>query len=149
MFVFEGKKKFCFYKTYRHNGISFIKSSYSTLFRFWPVGDWAKLAVGPIGCGEVARGGCVFTWNFRVTRSTTDYFRWSHHHPFRGPEELSKMDIQEVNCTSWGGQKTKGRTWRCIGYSLIAYSLRIPPAKNRALHCTFQLTAGDLSFGGR
>ena len=34
---------------------------------FWPV---EKLADGPTGCGEVARGGCLFDGNFRVTRST-------------------------------------------------------------------------------
>lgn len=27
-------------------------------------------ADGPIWCGEVARGGCVFTWNFSVTKPT-------------------------------------------------------------------------------
>jgi len=30
----------------------------------------AVLADGPIGCGEEARGGCSFAWNFSVTRTT-------------------------------------------------------------------------------
>ena len=36
-------------------------------------GRWkelAELADGPTGCGEVARGGCLFARNFIVTRST-------------------------------------------------------------------------------
>ena len=37
---------------------------------FWSAGDLAELADGPTGCGEVARGGCLFAWNFSVTRST-------------------------------------------------------------------------------
>jgi len=42
---------------------------YSTLLRFWPVEELAELADGSTGCGEVARGGCLFGWNFSVTRS--------------------------------------------------------------------------------
>ena len=38
----------------------------------WPVEELAKLAVGPTGCGKVARGGCLLAWNFRVTRSAVD-----------------------------------------------------------------------------
>ena len=34
---------------------------------FWPV---EALADGSTGCGEVASGGCLLTWNFNVTRST-------------------------------------------------------------------------------
>ena len=29
----------------------------------------AELADGPTGCGEVARGGCLFACNFRATRT--------------------------------------------------------------------------------
>jgi hypothetical protein len=29
-----------------------------------------ELADGSTGCVEVARGGCLFAWNFSVTRST-------------------------------------------------------------------------------
>ena len=36
------------------------------LLRFVPV---EELADGPIVCGEEARGGCLFVWNFSVTRS--------------------------------------------------------------------------------
>jgi len=42
----------------------------STLLRIWQVEDLAELADGPTGCGKVARGECLFAWNFRVTRST-------------------------------------------------------------------------------
>ena len=34
-----------------------------------PVQELAELAEGPTGCGEVARGGHLFSWNFSVTRS--------------------------------------------------------------------------------
>jgi len=36
---------------------------------FWPVEVLAELADKPTGCGEVARGGCIFAWNFSVTRT--------------------------------------------------------------------------------
>jgi hypothetical protein len=29
-----------------------------------------ELADGPVGCGEVTRGGCSYAWNLSVTRST-------------------------------------------------------------------------------
>jgi hypothetical protein len=37
---------------------------------FWPAEELAELADGPIGSAEVARGGCLFAWNFSVSRST-------------------------------------------------------------------------------
>jgi hypothetical protein len=37
---------------------------------FWSVEDLAELEDGPNWCGEVVRGGCVFTWNFSVTNPT-------------------------------------------------------------------------------
>ena len=40
---------------------------YNTLFRFWPVEDFSGAADGPTRCGEVAWGGCLYTWNFSVT----------------------------------------------------------------------------------
>jgi hypothetical protein len=43
---------------------------YGAVRGFWQVEDSAELADGPAGCGEVARGGCLFVWNFSVTRST-------------------------------------------------------------------------------
>jgi hypothetical protein len=30
----------------------------------------AEPSDGPIGCGEVVRGGCLFAWNFVLTNST-------------------------------------------------------------------------------
>lgn len=30
----------------------------------------AEPSDGPTGCGEVGRRGCLFAWNFAVTRST-------------------------------------------------------------------------------
>jgi hypothetical protein len=41
---------------------------YSALHGFWPV-ELPELADGPTESGEVARGRCLFAWNFRVTRS--------------------------------------------------------------------------------
>ena len=35
---------------------------------FWSVEETADLADGPTRAGEVARGGCLFAWNFSVTR---------------------------------------------------------------------------------
>jgi len=34
------------------------------------VEELAKLADKPTGCGEVVGHGCLFAWNFSVTRST-------------------------------------------------------------------------------
>lgn len=42
---------------------------YSAVHGFWPVEKRAELAEGPIGCGALARGGCLIAWNFSVTRS--------------------------------------------------------------------------------
>ena len=44
----------------------------STLRRFRPVEESAELVDGHCGCGEVARGGCLFAWNFSLT--FVDYF---------------------------------------------------------------------------
>ena len=41
---------------------------YGTLLLFCPVEDNTELADGPTGSGQVARGGCLFAWNFSVTR---------------------------------------------------------------------------------
>jgi hypothetical protein len=42
---------------------------YSTVRGFWPVEELAELANGPTGCGEEARGVCLFVWNLSVARS--------------------------------------------------------------------------------
>jgi hypothetical protein len=36
---------------------------------FWPVEDLAELSEGLTGCGEEARGGCLFAFNFSVMSS--------------------------------------------------------------------------------
>jgi len=36
---------------------------YSAVHGFCPVEVGEELADGPSGCGEVARGGCLFAWN--------------------------------------------------------------------------------------
>jgi hypothetical protein len=41
---------------------------YSTVLGFWPVQELVLLANGSTRCDEVARGGCLFAWNVRVTR---------------------------------------------------------------------------------
>ena len=43
--------------------------TYSVVLAFWPLEELDELAAVPTGCGEVARGGCLFAWNFSVTRS--------------------------------------------------------------------------------
>jgi len=43
--------------------------AYIAVRDFWPVEKLAELLDGPTGCGEVARSGCLFEWNFNVTRS--------------------------------------------------------------------------------
>ena len=42
---------------------------YSAVHGFWPVEELAKLADEPTGRCEVAKSGCLFAWNFSVTRS--------------------------------------------------------------------------------
>jgi hypothetical protein len=41
---------------------------YSAVHGFWLVEELAELADGPTGCGEVARGGCLFASNVSVSR---------------------------------------------------------------------------------
>ena len=42
--------------------------------------------------------------------------------------------LELVACTCGGGVKTREQTWRYISELLLTYRLKIPPAKNRALH---------------
>jgi hypothetical protein len=44
--------------------ISGVEFYYSEARGVWPVEEQAK---GSTECGEVARGGCLFAWNFNVT----------------------------------------------------------------------------------
>jgi hypothetical protein len=37
---------------------------------FLAVDELTEQTVGSVGCGEVARGGCLFAGNFSLTRST-------------------------------------------------------------------------------
>jgi len=46
------------------------KKCYSAVRGFWPTEELAELANGLTVYGEVARGGCLFPWNFSVSRST-------------------------------------------------------------------------------
>jgi hypothetical protein len=46
------------------------KANYSALDGFWPVEELAELADGPTERGDMARGVCLFAWNFSATRST-------------------------------------------------------------------------------
>ena len=41
---------------------------FSTVHGFWPLQELVLLANEPTRCGEVARGGCLYAWNVRVTR---------------------------------------------------------------------------------
>ena len=47
-----------------------VHTVYSAAHGFWPEEELAELADGPTGRGKMARGGCLFAWNFSVTRST-------------------------------------------------------------------------------
>ena len=42
---------------------------YSTLLCFWLVEELAEVVDRPSGCCEVVRVGCLFAWNFSLTRS--------------------------------------------------------------------------------
>jgi len=35
---------------------------------FWLMKESAELVEGPTGCGEGVRSGCLFAWNFSVTK---------------------------------------------------------------------------------
>lgn len=92
--------------------IGHLIDSYSAVNGFWPMEDFAELANGPTLCGEVARSGCLFAWNFWVTRSTV------------------------IRVRAWEGLD---QIWRCrsIRDSFLAYHLKTPLARNRALHYSF------------
>jgi hypothetical protein len=49
--------------------LTLLFGRYSALNGFWPVEDLAELADGPSWRGAMARGGCLFAWNFSVTKS--------------------------------------------------------------------------------
>jgi len=95
------------YASHNHKWISKHRTEctlYSAVNGFWPVEELAEVADGSTGCGEMARAGCSFAWNFSVTRSTV-------------------LTEAERGC-------------RCVSDSLLAYGLKIPPIRNRALNCT-------------
>jgi len=52
--------------------LSLVFRRYSALHGPRPVEDFEDLADGPSRRGEVARGGCLFVWNFNVTRSAVN-----------------------------------------------------------------------------
>jgi hypothetical protein len=82
----------------------------STLLHFWLVEELTELADRPTGCGEVARCGCLFAWNFSVTRSAV----------------LTEMESKALD-----------ETWCCCTSDLLlAYYFKILPAQNHALHYT-------------
>lgn len=79
------------------------------MLAFWPLEELDELAAVPTGCGEVARGGCLFAWNFSVTRSFV--------------------------LSGWRSEGL-GHTWRCrcISDQFLAYCLNISRLKNHVLH---------------
>ena len=56
-------RKICGYRFYNVTAACVLL--YSAVHGFWSLVDLAELAEGPAGCGEVARGGCLFAWNCR------------------------------------------------------------------------------------
>jgi hypothetical protein len=78
------------------------------------VEELGELAVGPTECGQSARRGCLFAWNFSVTRSAA----------FTAAE-----------------RSTRPITTLSLRYdSPPAYRLIIQPAKNHALHYSFVMS---------
>jgi len=41
-----------------------------------------------------------------------------------------------MGCTNGGRENTLDQSWRCVSDQLLAYPLKLPPTKHRALHCT-------------
>ena len=80
---------------------------YSAVHGFWPVWELADLADGPTGRGEVSKG-----WVFVCFEVQCDEFN---------PIMVAVRTRPIMTC-------------RCVSDSLLAYGLKIPPAKNRALH---------------
>ena len=80
---------------------------YSAVHGFWPVLELADLADGPTGRGEVSKG-----WVFVCFEVQCDEFN---------PIMVAVRTRPIMTC-------------RCVSDSLLAYGLKIPPAKNRALH---------------
>jgi len=81
---------------------------YSAVRGFWPVRELADLADGPTGRGEVSKG-----WVFVCLGVQCDEFN---------PITVAERRTRPI------------MTCRCVSDSLLAYGLKIPPAKNRALH---------------
>jgi len=52
--------------------------------------------------------------------------------------------VDHVDCTCQGGQKTLDQTRRYISDSLLAYRLKIPAAKHRALHHALSRSTNQL-----
>ena len=71
--------------------------------------ELAELADGPTGRGEVTRARCLLACYICVTRSVL-------------------LTVAERTRTNW--------RCRCLSDSLLAYRLKIPQAKDRALHYT-------------
>ena len=73
-----------------------------------------ELAVAPTECGEVARRGCLFAWNFSVRRAAV----------FTDTERRTRPIA----------------TLSLLYDSSPAYRLKIQPAKNHALHYSFVMS---------
>jgi hypothetical protein len=100
----------CCWRQVSRKHLSDFTVLYSTLRHFWLV-EIVELEDMGTGCCEMARGGCLFAWNFSVTRSAV---------------------LMEVE------SKALDQTWccHCTSDSLLAYHFKISPAKNYALHYT-------------
>ena len=46
-----------------------METLYSAMLGLFLVEEVVELAEGSTECGELVRGGCLFAWNFSVTRS--------------------------------------------------------------------------------
>ena len=48
------------------------------------------------------------------------------------------LNCDKVNCAYGGGEETLDQL--CVSDSLLAYRLKLPPAKKHALHCIVSIT---------
>jgi hypothetical protein len=94
---------------------------------FWPVEELAEVADGPTGCGEIARGGCSFAWNFSVTRSTvlTEAERGCRCVNDSLLAHGLKNSTGQKPCTALYSVKHSPIYVRCAQYSSLRYFLKV------------------------
>jgi len=141
-------------KLWRHEGSSGVAPPYLT--SAIDGGEWPPVTTRniEIGCWQK----CIFKIALNISASATTVGarrddtarrRWRSGLlgavKWRGVgAQLLGNCVDKVDGTCWGGQKTLDQTWRYINDSLRAYRLKIPAAKNRALHHTLPRSTNQL-----